>query len=190
MKGKFLVAALAFSLSAFAAKAQVGVYFNPVVSRISNSVADQGPFAFLGSGKTSNIFGGVAIGGYYDFYHADKFDAGADIRDEVEHGNGANLNGFLVGPRIVHHYERWSPYAEVLFGAGRTKSPLSPVHVTKLEVQGLVGADYRLNKHVDVRALEIGYGSVSTISSSIYGGSISVPAAKMLNFSSGFVFHF
>ncbi|SEG50019.1 hypothetical protein SAMN05421819_3267 [Bryocella elongata] len=189
MKGKFLVAALAFSLSAIAAKAQVGVYFNPVVSRISNS-ADTGSFAFLGSGKTSNIFGGVDFGAYYDFYHLDKFDAGVDVRETVEHGNSANLSTFLVAPRITHHYERWSPYAEIAFGAGRTKSPLSTVHVTKLAVEGLVGADFRLNKHVDVRAIEIGYGTVGTISSATYDSSKSIPSAKMLNFSSGFIFHF
>jgi len=189
MKGKFLVAALALSLSAIAAKAQVGVYFNPVVSRISNSV-DTGTFAFLGSGKTSNIFGGVDFGAYYDFYHADKFDAGVDVREAVEHGNSANLSTFLVAPRIVHHYNRWSPYAEVAFGAGRTKSPLSPEHINKLAVEGLVGADFRLNKHVEVRAVEIGYGTVGTISSATHNSSLSMPAAKLLNFSSGFVFHF
>jgi hypothetical protein len=190
MKGKFLVAALAFSLSALAAKAQVGVYFNPVVSRISNSVADQGPFAFLGSGKTSDIFGGVVIGGYDDFYHANKFDAGVDIRDAIEHGNGATLNSFLVGGRITRHLDRWSPYVEVAVGAGRTKSPLSSTHISKLEVDGFVGADYQLNKHIDVRALEVGYGSVGTISSATYNSSLSIPTAKLLNFSTGFVFHF
>lgn len=190
MKGKHVVAALAFSLSALAAKAQIGLYFNPVGTRISNSVADTGPFAFLGAGNKSNLFGGVTFGGYYDFYHAEKFDAGVDVRDSIEHGNSANINSFLVGPRITRHYERWSPYVEVAVGAGRTKSPLSPVHITKLEFDAFAGADYKLTKHVDFRALEVGYGSVNTIASSIYGAKPTIPAAKLLNFSSGFVFRF
>lgn len=191
MKGKFLVAALAFCLSALAAQAQIGLYFNPVVSRISNSFADSGPFAFLGQNNKSNIFGGVMFGGYDDFYHAAKFDAGVDVRDSIEHGNSATLNSFLVGPRVTRHYDRWSPYAEVAFGAGHSKAPLSPVPVTKLEYDVYGGADYKLNNHIDVRAVEIGYGSVKTISSSTYNSNPpSVPAARLLNFSTGFVFHF
>ena len=69
MKLRFLAPALVLAITTIAAHAQVGVYVNPVVSRISNSVADTGPFAFLGSGQTSQIFGGLDFGAYYDFAH-------------------------------------------------------------------------------------------------------------------------
>jgi hypothetical protein len=52
------------------------------------------------------------------------------------------------------------------------------------------GLDKSLNKHVDFRALEIGYGSVSAVSSSDHNGGTSIPAARVLNFSTGFVFRF
>jgi len=40
---------------------------------------------------------------------------------------------------------------------------------------------------VDWRVIEVGYGSVITMSSYLYGPT-SQPAAKLLNFSTGFVF--
>ncbi len=175
-----------------AAQAQVGLYFNPDITRISNSTADTGPFAFLGEGKTSQMFGGVVFGGYYDFQHHAKFDVGVDMRDAVEHGNNAAINSFLVGLRVAAHpaESRWRPYLEVAVGDGRTRSPKNPVHINKLEVDAFVGADYQLTRHIDFRAVEVGYGSVTAINSSLYGGTTSIPAFRLLNISSGFVFRF
>jgi len=45
-----------------------------------------------------------------------------------------------------------------------------------------------LNRHIDWRVIEVGYGSVTTISSYLYSGPVVVPAAQLLNFSTGFVF--
>ncbi len=59
----------------------VGLYVNPIGIGIRNSKADFGPFAFLGDGTTKRTFYGAAIGGYVNFYHAQKYDAGLDIRD-------------------------------------------------------------------------------------------------------------
>jgi hypothetical protein len=192
MKLRFLVPALAMVAMAGVAQAQVGVYFNPVVTRISNSTADTGPFAFLGDGNTAQTFGGVAFGGYYDFDHEAKFDIGADMRDAIEHGNNAEINSFLVGVRLAAHPEhsRWRPYAELAVGDGHTRSPKNPVHVNKLEVDGFLGVDYKLGRHIDFRAVEIGYGEVTAINSSLYGGPTSIPEFRLLNFSSGFVFRF
>ena len=49
-----------------------------------------------------------------------------------------------------------------------------------------------LQKHVDFRVLEIGYGSLTTVSSADVGGggTLNIPAANQLSFSSGFVFRF
>jgi hypothetical protein len=192
MKLRFLALALALATTAMAAHAQVGLYLNPVVTRISNSTPDTGPFAFLGSGDTSRIFGGVDFGGYYTFSQGKSFDLSADMRDSIVHGNNASLNSFLVGLRVASKPLAYGlkPYVQLSVGAGRTKSPLNPVHISKLEYDLFAGVDKSLNKHVDFRAIEVGYGSVTTISSAIYGGQTPVPAAKLLNFSTGFVFKF
>ena len=190
MKWKSLLVASALALSTVAAHAQVGLYFNPIVSRISISTPDSGPFAFLGQNKTSRIFGGVMLGGYYEFSHQPKFDVGIDLRDEIEHGDSASLNSFLIGVRIVSQPLAlgMKPYLQISGGEGRSSSPLSPVHVTKAEYGAFVGVDKRLGRHVDWRILELGYSSVTTMSSAIYDSSKSIPAAKMINASTGFVF--
>jgi len=190
MKWKSPLVASVLALSTVAAHAQVGLYFNPIVSRISISTPDTGPFAFLGQNKTSRIFGGVMLGGYYEFSHQPKFDVAIDLRDEIEHGNNASLNSFLIGARISSQPLAFGmkPYLQIMGGSGRSNSPLSPVHVTKAEYGAFLGVDKRLNRHVDWRILELGYSSVTTISSAIYDGPTPIPAAKMINASTGFVF--
>ncbi len=192
MKFRFLALAVVLATTVMAAHAQVGLYLNPVVTRISNSTPDTGTFAFLGSGDTSRIFGGVDFGGYYTFSQGKSFDLSADVRDSIVHANNASLNSFLVGPRLAFKPLIYGlkPYVQVSIGLGRTKSPLNPVHISKLEYDLFAGVDKSLNKHVDFRAIEIGYGSVTTISSSIYGGRTPIPNATLLNFSTGFVFKF
>ena len=193
MKLRFLVPALALALTTIAAHAQIGLYFNPVVSRISNSVADTGPFAFLGSGHTSQIFGGVDFGAYYDFAHFSKVDVGVDMRDAIEHGNNASLNSFLLGLRVAAKpmsFAGLKPYAQFSVGAGRTKAPKSNAHIQRLQYEILVGADKAIARHVDWRIIEASYGSVDTISSQTFGGPVAVPAARILTLSTGLVFRF
>ena len=191
MRLRLLASTVLLALATTAAHAQAGVYFNPLISRVSNSTPDTGPFAFLGQNGTSRIFGGVDFGGYYMFSHQPGFDAGVDVREEIQHGNSASLTSFLVGPRIALHPVAYGlkPYAQLSIGDGRTASPLSPAHTTKLEYALFAGLDKKLNRHVDFRVIEIGYGSVTTVSSQIYGGPTPIPAAHLLNFSTGFVLH-
>jgi len=196
MKLRLLVPTFALALlsvgftSAAAAQGPVGLYFNPFVSRISNSQADTGPFAFLGDGNTSAIFGGVDFGGYVNFSHSPGFDVGIDVRDSIQHGNSASLNSFLVGPRVAFKPKTFglSPYVQLSVGSGRSVSPYSPAHTTKVEYVLSAGIDKSLNRHVDFRVIEVGYGSVSAVSSSVHNGGTSIPAARTLNFSTGFVF--
>ncbi len=121
MKLRFLVFCLALAMINLAARAQdnpsavnapsgtqidvgpgdVGLYVNPVGIHITNSQADSGVFAFLGDNKTSRMFWGATFGGYVNFIHNPKFDAGIDFRDTAVTGNNANLNSFLVGGRIL-----------------------------------------------------------------------------------------
>jgi hypothetical protein len=191
MKLRFLVPTFVLALTTtIAAHAQTGLYLNPIITRASNSTPDTGSFAFLGQNSTSAIFGGVDIGGYYMFAHYNGFDVGVDVRDAIQHGNTAGLNSFMVGPRIAFKPVAYGlkPYAQVAVGAGRTHSAESPASTTKLEVAVSGGLDKSLGKYVDFRVVEIGYGSVTTTSSAIYNGATPIPAARLLNFSTGFVF--
>src|SRR6185437_5088050 len=55
MRLRYVLAAVVLAAVAASASAQVGVYVNPVFTRISNSTPDTGPFAFLGEGATARI---------------------------------------------------------------------------------------------------------------------------------------
>jgi hypothetical protein len=191
MKLRFLVPAVALALTTMAAQAQIGLYLNPVVSRISNSKADTGPFAFLGDGQTSQIFGGVDFGGYYEFAHFAKSDVSLDVRDAIQHGNNALINSFMVGLRLSAKPMTFGlkPYGQFSVGAGRTRSPFSPDHIDKLQYGVYVGVDKPIKKHVDWRIVEVSYGSVTTVSSAIFDSDTTpIPAATVLGFSTGFVF--
>jgi hypothetical protein len=210
MKLRFLVLCLALVLINLAARAQdnpsqvdvsttghtgigsgdVGLYVNPVGIHITNSQADTGPFAFLGANATSRMFWGATIGGYANFYHHPKFDAGIDLRDSIVKANNASLNSFLVGARVMPKpiAESFKPYLQVSVGAGSSKPPTSPIHQTKLQFGIFGGLDYTLSKHVDFRAFEIGYGAVSTINSGNFNGTITFPNSRLLSVSAGLVF--
>jgi hypothetical protein len=210
MKLRFLVPCLAFAVITLAARAQdnpspvnastasttgvgagdVGIYVNPVGIRISNSKADTGVFAFLGDNTTSRTFYGANIGGYVNFYHAQKFDAGVDIRDTIVTGNNASLNSFLVGGRIAAKpiAAGIKPYLQVSVGAGRSKPPTSTIHITRLQYGIYGGVDYTLHRHVDFRVIELSYGSVSTVNSGNFNGTNSFSASSMFGISTGLVF--
>jgi hypothetical protein len=168
----------------------VGLYVNPIGIHITNSKADSGPFAFLGDNVTSRTFYGVGIGGYVNFFHAPKFDAGIDIRDMIVSGNGARLNSFLVGGRVIAKplANSFKPYLQLSVGAGSSKPPTSSVHLTRLQYGIFGGIDYTLAKHVDFRMFELGYGSVSTVSSGNFNGTTTFPASRLFSISTGLVF--
>jgi hypothetical protein len=210
MKLRFLAPCLAFALMNLAAHAQdnpstvnpstesymgigstdIGLYINPIGIGISNSKADFGPFAFLGDGATSRTFYGAALGGYVNFFHAPKFDAGIDIRDTITSGNGAHLNSFMVGGRVLPKpiAESFKPYLQVSVGVGSSKAKPSPVHLNRLQYSIYGGLDYTLSKHVDFRAFELGYGSLSTINSGNFGGTTTYSASRLFSVSAGLVF--
>jgi hypothetical protein len=210
MKLQLLVVSLAFALTNLAALAQdnpstvsastasttgigstdIGLYVNPIGIGISNSKADTGVFAFLGEGATQRTFYGAAIGGYVNFFHAQKFDAGVDLRDIIVSGNGAHLNSFLVGGRVAVKplAEKFKPYAQLSVGVGSSKAPHSPIKLNRLQYGIYGGLDYTLAKHVDFRAFELGYGSVSTINSGNFNGTTSFSASSLFSVSTGLVF--
>ncbi|MBN9615848.1 MAG: hypothetical protein BGO25_00465 [Acidobacteriales bacterium 59-55] len=192
MNFRYLALAVGLALTTLAAHAQVGLYINPVAIRISNSQADTGPFAFLGENSKSNIFYGVNIGGYYNFYHQGKTEVGLDIRDSFTNGNSATLNSFLVGVRVATApFKRpLKPYLQASVGVGTTRPPTSSVRSNRAQFGIFGGADYTLSRHVDFRVVEIGFNSLTTASSSTIGGVGSIPASKLLSFSTGLVFRF
>jgi len=190
----FATALVALVLSSAAAHAQIGIYMNPVAIRVSNSVAQTGPFAFLGQNSKSQVFYGYMLGGYDDFFHSGKLNAGIDMRLEDLHANHAMLRDFFLGVRVsgAPFARPIKPYAQASVGVFTTKAPDSTVHTTKGGYRVAGGADYTLAKHVDLRMIEIGYGSLTTISSATVGsgGGSKFPTSTMLSFSSGLVFRF
>src|ERR1700692_2767410 len=100
MKFRLLATVVCIAMTTGVACAQAGIYVAPTAIHAGNSTADTGPFAFLGNNSTSQMFYGVNIGGYYNFYRQGKTEAGIDVRDSITHGNNASLNSFLVGARI------------------------------------------------------------------------------------------
>ncbi len=203
MKLRFLLPAAVLTLAVSAAPAQtasapaanaVGLYLNPVAIRVSNSVNDTTTFSFLGAGNTSRLFWGVDYGAYYDFVHSGALTVGADLRASDLHANNASIKDLLVGVRVSGQagQSAWHPYAEAMIGGGWTKAPASAISVRKVQYRVYAGVDRPIAKHVDLRAIEIGYGTLQTISSATVGngGNVAIPASGMLSFSSGLVFRF
>jgi hypothetical protein len=203
MKLRYLATVVVLALTTVAAFAQThdapaqgnfGVYLNPIAIRASNSYADSGPYAFLGQNSTSQVFYGYDLGGFYDFFHSGSLAAGFDMRLSDLHANNAMLKSFLVGIRVSGHpfVRPFKPYIQVSVGDGSTKAPQSTIHLNKLDYGVFGGVDYTLARHVDFRAIEIGYGSLTTVSTADVGagGTVAIPAATLLSFSSGLVFRF
>jgi len=190
MKLRSLVIALVVAAAAATVHAQGAVYINPVVMRITNSTADNSLFAFLGKGKTSAMFYGVVIGGFYDIPTPHKeVEIGIDLRDANLHGNNALLNSFLVGPRISPtKYGRYHPYVEPFFGAGTTRAPNTGIRINKLQYGIFAGLDYDINRHVDFRVAELGYSSLVTASAGTIGLTQSIPSANLFSITTGLTF--
>jgi len=194
MKLRYLASVVVLALTTVAANAQVGLYLNPVAIRVSNSIADTGPFAFLGQNSTSQVFYGYNLGGYYDFFHSGSLGVGGDIRFSDLHANNAMLRNFLVGLRASGQpFARpFKPYIQASVGEGASKAPNSTLHVGKLDYAVFGGVDYTLARHVDFRVFEIGYGSLTTVSSATVGagGNVAIPSSTLIHFSTGLVFRF
>jgi|SRR5580658_230072 hypothetical protein len=192
MRLRYVLAAVVLAAVAASAKAQIGVYVNPVFTRISNSTPDTGVFAFLGNGATSRTFGGVDFGGYYNVSRGPGMKFGVDLRDTTVHSNNAALNVFSVGARIesapLTHGIR--AYGQIAAGAATSKAQQTQVHTTRGMFGVFGGIDYPLGRRVDFRIVELGYGGVTTQNSYIYGGPIPIGTSRMVQVSSGLVFRF
>jgi hypothetical protein len=191
MKLWFAVVLSALFLIPVSSQSQDGLYVNPIAVRVSNSQPDSGPFAFLGEGTTSRTFWGASIGGYYDHFHGKNVDVGFDLRDVYVGANNARLNDFLIGVRVVakNLSPSWRPYVQLSGGAGTTRAPHTSVRVSRGTYAVYAGADYKLGSHVDLRAIEVGYGSLATMSTAAIGNvTASYPSSNLLQVSAGLVF--
>jgi hypothetical protein len=192
MRLRYVVAAVVLAAVGASARAQVGVYVNPVFNRISNSTPDTGPFAFLGEGATSRNFGGVAFGAYYNITHGPGAKFGVDVRDTTVHSNNASLNVFSFAGRVESKPLTYGlrPYAMIAAGAATSKAEQSLIHTTRGLFGVYGGIDYPLNRHIDFRVVELGYGAVTTTNSHIYGGPTPIGSSRIVQVSSGLVFRF
>jgi hypothetical protein len=177
---------------AASARAQVGLYVNPVFTRISNSTPDTGPFAFLGNGATSRTFGGLDLGAYYNISHGPGMKFGVDVRDTTVHSNNAALNVFSLAGRVEAAPLAYGlrPYAQVSAGVATSKAQQALIHTSRGMFGIFAGVDYPLSRHVDFRIVELGYGGVTTQNSYIYGGPTVIGPSRMVQVSSGLVFRF
>jgi hypothetical protein len=193
MKLRFLAVIAGFVMATGVAQAQIGIYTTPVFSRISNSTPDSGDFAFLGPNTTSLVFAGFGLGAYDDLYHSGNLEAGLDLRGNILRKNGAQLNSLLFGGRVAYkptERPNIKPYFQVGIGVGSSKAATNPVHISKLEYNVAAGVDYSFASHVDFRVIEIGYGSVQTISTGAVDQVGPVSNSQLVNFSTGLVFRF
>lgn len=173
------------------ARAQIGIYAMPVFTRVSNSTPDPGVYAFLGPNATSRFFTGVGVGVYDQLAHRGPLDLGLDLRGSIQKGSNAHLNEFLIGGRAQYHVpgSRLKPYAELLGGVGASRAATNPVYNNQGTFGGFAGLDFQVGKYVDLRAIEVGYSSLSTISTdSVTGTPIQPPSSSLIHFSAGIVF--
>src|ERR1700678_3281841 len=195
MKLRYLATVVFLTLTTVAAHAQVGLYINPIATNVSNSVKDPSNFAFLGTNDTSRTFWGVNLGGYDDLFHATNgITAGIDLRWDDLHANNATLKDFFFGVRISGKpFKRpFKPYFQASIGEGATKAPTSSISIKKVDYRFYGGVDYPIQRHIDFRIVEVGYGQLGTISSATVGGGgdIAIPSSNLLSVSSGLVFRF
>ena len=197
MKLRYFATVVVLALTTVVAHAQnqIGLYINPIATRVTNSTLDTSTFAFLGPTSTGRTFWGVNLGLYDDFYHAAHgVTAGIDVRWDDLHANNAALKDFLIGVRISGKpFSRpIKPYFQAAVGEGATKAPSSMISVKKVDYRISGGIDYTLQRHIDFRVIEVGYGKLTTISSATVGagGDVAIPQSGMLTFSSGLVFRF
>jgi hypothetical protein len=197
MKLRYLATVVVLALTTVVAHAQneIGLYINPIATHVTNSTLDTSTFAFLGPTSTGRTFWGVNLGGYDDFYHAaNGITAGIDVRWDDLRANNAALKDFLIGVRVSGKpFSRpIKPYIQASVGEGATKAPHSAISVKKVDYRISGGLDYTLQRHLDFRVIEVGYGMLTTISSATVGagGDVAIPQSGMLSFSSGLVFRF
>src|SRR6185437_5088051 len=98
--------------------------------------------------------------GYYNITHGPGMKFGVDVRDTTVHSNNASLNVFSLGGRLEGTPLAGGirPYAQIAAGLATSKAQQTQVHTNRGMFGIFAGIDYPLNRHVDFRIVELGYG--------------------------------
>jgi hypothetical protein len=208
-KAVLFLAALAVA-TAVSAQAQVGVYGEFTVDRLSNIASSPQPAPPNSSGEafqranTVDPLGGTG-GIYYDFLKLGPVKLGVDARGSILHtkrgayvnfdGPGARIYSVLGGVRASFHtpYKALKPYIQVSAGLGRSDyglyvnrpasdQPLPNPIFNNFQYEGLAGLDIKLLPILDWRVAEFGYGGLNPFGT--YSHNYPIKQVSM-----GFVFH-
>ena len=209
-KAVFFLAAVVVAVST-SAHAQVGVYGEFTVDRLSNIVSS--PLPPLSTDpvdtrmNTVDPLGGTG-GVYYDFLKLGPVKLGFDARGSIVttkrgayvhfNGQGARIYSALGGVRASFKtkYAPLKPYLQISAGLGRsdyglfTTTEVGNVPVTSgkvvlydnFEYMGLAGLDIKLLPIMDWRVAEFGYGGLDPFGT--YSHNYPIKQVSM-----GFVFH-
>jgi hypothetical protein len=199
-----LVLAAVTAVATASAHAQLGVYGEFTVDRLSNIASSPLP-APTTTGPNARANTADPIGGtggiYYDFMKLGPVKLGADLRGTILttkrganvsfNDSGTRIYSALGGVRAAFHtpFVPLKPYIQVSAGLGRTDYGLSNTTSTgqvilynNFEYEGLAGLDIKLLPIMDWRVAEFGYGGLNPFGT--YSHNYPIKQVSM-----GFVFH-
>lgn len=208
-KAVLILAAVALTTTV-SAHAQLGVYGEFTVNRLSNIVSSPVPLPPNSTGSafarkdTVDPLGGTG-GVYYDFLKLGAVKLGADLRGSILttkrgayvnfNGPGARIYSVLGGVRASFQtpVKSLKPFIQGSFGLGRSDyglyvgrpasdQPLPNVIYNNFEYEGLAGLDIKLLPVLDWRVAEFGYGGLNPFGT--YSHNYPIKQVSM-----GFVFH-
>jgi hypothetical protein len=199
-----LVLAAVTAVATASAHAQLGVYGEFTVDRLSNIASSPLPqiSSPLANARANTVdpIGGTG-GVYYDFMKLGPVKLGADLRGTILttkrgayvnfNSGGARIYSALGGVRAVFKtpFVPLKPYIQGSVGLGRSDYGLSNTTSTgqvilynNFEYEGLAGLDIKLLPIMDWRVAEFGYGGLNPFGANSHN----YPIKQV---SMGFVFH-
>jgi hypothetical protein len=199
-----LVLAAVTAVATASAHAQLGVYGEFTVDRLSNIASSPLPqiSSPLANARANTVdpIGGTG-GVYYDFMKLGPVKLGADLRGTILttkrgayvnfNSGGARIYSALGGVRAVFKtpFVPLKPYIQGSAGLGRSDYGLSNTTSTgqvilynNFEYEGLAGLDIKLLPIMDWRVAEFGYGGLNPFGTNSHN----YPIKQV---SMGFVFH-
>jgi hypothetical protein len=175
-----LICSVALLVPSSQAHAQVGVYGTLIATHVSNPTSAQS-IAFGGT-NTGYWTTGGGLGVYYDAFHLGPVSLGLDLRGSSASQAKTGLGGvrLAIHPPVLPI----KPYVEGLVGGTGTTTIYNGT-ATNFVYEIVGGVDYTIIPHLDVRAIEIGAGRIST-------GIATAPTGQstLLTVSSGIALHF
>ena len=209
-RNAFLLFAAIVAVTSVSAHAQVGVYGEFTVNRLTGMASSPEPTPNITSARANSVdpLGGTG-GVYYDFWKLGPVKLGADLRGSILttkrgayvnfDGGGARIYSALGGVRAVFHtpVAPLKPYIEGAAGLGRSDYGLlyngagvtsnsivgnSTVLRNNFQYQFFAGLDIKVLPIMDYRVAELGYGGLDPFGT--YSHNYPIKSVSM-----GFVFH-